>query len=547
MSIKRVFLLGLSGTGKSSVAPLVARRLGFESIDTDEMVERLFDSPVPTIFSRFGESVFRAAERECVAEAARRDRVVVATGGGVVLDDANRAAMRPSSVIVHLSGSLETIGERLAKSEANPYALRPLLAGGDPVGRLGELWSARRLRYAQADVEIDTTGKSLDEVAAEIEQAVIGLDRRAASAIAGLATGGRRSDLYVGEGLLEQFGALVRSCWPEARRVWLVSDSHVAPLWSRQVVEAIAAENLVVEELQVPAGETSKSLPQVERLLDQLIEGRVDRRDVVVALGGGVVGDLAGFVSSIALRGIGLAQFPTSLLAMVDSSVGGKTGIDHRLGKNLIGTFYQPELVVADPRVLRSLPPRELRAGWAEIVKHAMIECSATAAVEPLLLCELEARDDLLALDDLGWLAEMIRHNILLKATVVQTDEREAGPRRLLNYGHTLGHAMEAAGYRYLHGEAVALGMRGVVRLAQRLGFCGPDLVERQDALLDRLGLPAHFEGRWSEVVERMVRDKKAVHGALTWIVPRAPGQVTPMSDLPMTEVEAVARALGAE
>src|SRR5690606_3466153 len=199
-----------------------------------------------------------------------------------------------------------------------------------------------------------------------------------------------------------------------------------------------------------------------------------------------------------------------------------------------IGAFYQPPLVVADPHVLRTLPPRDLRNGWAEIVKHSMIECTATGTPEPVLLPWLEGRTPVGGLGEPGELAALIAHNIRLKAAVVRADEREAGLRRILNYGHTLGHAIEAAGYRYLHGEAVALGMRAAARLAHRLGLCDADLVARQDALLDRLDLPRTYDGEWEPVREHLLRDKKVVQGTLTWILPEGPGRVVVRRDVPL-------------
>lgn len=547
MPVERVILIGLSGAGKSSLAPVLAARLGLEAIDTDEMIAAIFDRPVPRIFSDYGEAVFRAAERKVLHDACQRTGAVIATGGGAVLDEANWAAMRPGSVIVHLTAARDVILHRLAEQLApDPLTERPLLAGGDPAERLERLWEERQALYRRADITIETTGLTLDQVADEVERAIRARDTAGLVPADSIHTPGGRSDLYSAAGLADHIGALTRHRWPEATRAWIISDSNVWPLWGDRVAGILRAADFTVESKVVPAGESSKSLREVENLLDWLISGRVDRRDIVVALGGGVIGDLAGFVAATVLRGIGLIQVPTSLLAMVDSSVGGKTGVNHRLGKNLIGSFYQPQLVVADPELLQTLPERELRAGWAEIIKHGMIERSATGASHPALLERLEwLPDDLTSLDP-ATLGGIVAHNIRLKAAVVREDEREAGLRRLLNYGHTLGHAMEAAGYRYLHGEAIALGLRAAARLAERLGYCEPDLVARQAALLDRAGLPQTFTGELSLVMDRMAWDKKAVHGALTWVLPVGPGLVTITRDVPIADVAAVARELGA-
>ncbi len=547
MPVERVILIGLSGAGKSSLAPLLAARLGLEAIDTDERVAAIFDRPVTRIFADYGETVFRAAERKVLQDACRRSSAVIATGGGAVIDEANWAAMRPGSVIVHLTAARDVILHRLVEQLApDPLTERPLLAGGDPAERLERLWNERQALYRRADVTIETTGLTLEQVANEVERAVRSRDAAGLVPADSIHTPGGRSDLYSAAGLADHVGTLARHRWPEATRAWIISDSNVWPLWGDRMAGILHAADFTVESKVVPAGESSKSLREVENLLDWLIGGRVDRRDIVVALGGGVIGDLAGFVASIVLRGIGLIQVPTSLLAMVDSSVGGKTGVNHRLGKNLIGSFYQPQLVVADPELLQTLPERELRAGWAEIIKHGMIERSATGAASPALLERLESLPDDLASLDPATLGGIVAHNIRLKAAVVREDEREAGLRRLLNYGHTLGHAMEAAGYRYLHGEAIALGLRAAARLGERLGYCELDLVARQATLLDRAGLPQTFSGELSLVMDRMAWDKKAVHGTLTWVLPVGPGLVEITRDVPVDEAAAVARELGA-
>jgi 3-dehydroquinate synthase len=469
--MKRVILVGLSGTGKSSVAKLLASRLGFDAVDIDDEIVRLFDREISAIFQRHGEYVFRAAERQLLAEACSQPGRVIATGGGAVVDEANWVAMRPESLIIHLKAQPAELLDRLrGQVAADASTVRPLLASDDPAADLERMWQARRAFYTRADASIDTGGKTLDAVVDEAESLV-----RAAQAgqlplpigTLGVPTG--RSDLYVAPGLLASAGRLIRRRFPSAKRAWIISDSNVAPLWSDEVRTSMAGADFDNELLVVPAGEASKSLDQTGKLLDQLLNGRIDRRDVVVALGGGVVGDLAGFVAAIVLRGVGLVQIPTSLLAMVDSSVGGKTGIDHPRGKNLIGAFYQPQLVIADPTVLTTLPEREWRAGWAEIIKHGMIEATATGVEELRLLPRIEHASDA-DLRDVDFMAAIVADNVRIKRAVVQGDEREAGLRRVLNYGHTLGHAMEASNYRYIHGEAIALGMRAAIALAVRLG-----------------------------------------------------------------------------
>lgn len=331
--VERIALIGLSGSGKSAVAPLVAARLGWMALDTDDLVVRRFGMPIAEIFARFGEPVFRAAEREALLEALRNERVVVATGGGIVLDERNWVALRSDTAVVHLTARLETLASRLrAQVSGENGAVRPLLAGALEE-RLRSLWEQRRNLYRRADVTVETDDRTLDAVADEIVRAVRSLSERGFVPFLSLAGGSGRSDLFVRSGLLEAVGELVRRRWPNVRRAFVITDDHVERLWGEPVRRALERAAFQVTTLTIPAGEQSKNLGVVERLLDQLLESGIERSDVVVALGGGVVGDIAGFVSSIVLRGVGLVQVPTSLLAMVDASVGGKTGVDHRLGK----------------------------------------------------------------------------------------------------------------------------------------------------------------------------------------------------------------------
>lgn len=546
--MKRVILVGLSGTGKSSVARLLASRLGFDAVDIDNEIVRLFDCEISGIFQRHGELVFRAAERQLLAQACSQPNRVIATGGGAVVDEANWVAMRPESLIIHLNAQSEVLLDRVRGQVASDSStIRPLLASDDPIAELERMWRTRRAFYERADASIDTGGKTIDAVVDE----AVALVRAAQSGqlplpigTLGVPTG--RSDLYVASGLLASTGNLIRKRFPAARRAWIISDSNVAPLWSDAVRTSLESAQFDTELLIVPAGEASKSLEQTGKLLDGLLNGRIDRRDVVVALGGGVVGDLAGFVAAIVLRGVGLVQIPTSLLAMVDSSVGGKTGIDHARGKNLIGAFYQPQLVIADPTVLTTLPEREWHAGWAEIIKHGMIEATATGVEELRLLPRIESASDA-DLRNVDFMAAIVADNVRIKRSVVQGDERESGLRRILNYGHTLGHAMEATNYRYIHGEAIALGMRAAMALAVRLGRSNEEIETRQNAVLDQLRLPSQFDGNLAEVMDHIWSDKKAVSGVLTWILPgdRA-GIVDIVNDVPLPEVEAVARLMGA-
>lgn len=326
--------------------------------------------------------------------------------------------------------------------------------------------------------------------------------------------------------------------------LWLISDSAVYPHYGPALVEALRAAGYRVSSIAVASGEASKDLDIVGRLYDWLLEGEVERRDVVLALGGGVVGDLAGFVAATILRGVAFVQLPTTLLAMVDSALGGKTGVNHPRGKNLIGAFHQPRLVLGDTNTLASLPARELRAGWAEVIKHGVIRDAG-------LFEQLEAEKwgaraaELFTNPTLtSQASRLIARAAAVKVAVVNADERETGERMLLNYGHTLGHALEAAaGYGVLlHGEAVAIGMDLAAQIAHGLGLFDAAAVERQRALLHAYGLPTALPPALDpeQLLRLTLHDKKVRGGIVRWIMPTRIGQAVVRDDVPEALVRSV-------
>lgn len=339
--------------------------------------------------------------------------------------------------------------------------------------------------------------------------------------------------VVVGAGVLERLPDLLAQHNLQGA-LWLVSDSTVFPLHGEALAHRLRAAGHTVHTRVVPAGEASKSPQQFWDLCTWMIGGGVERRDAVLALGGGVVGDLAGFVAASVLRGVALVQLPTSLLAMVDAAMGGKTGINHDLGKNLVGAFHQPRLVLADTTTLHTLAPRELRAGWAEVIKHAVIRDAA-------LFAALETHTDHLGRSgpDLPepLTSEIIRQAASVKVAVVNADEREQGERITLNYGHTLGHALEAAtGYgTLLHGEAVAIGMHAAAGIAVAMGLLPASERARQQRLLGAYGLPTAFPVGVDveEVLALTLRDKKVRARRVRWILPLAVGSVAVRDDVP--------------
>jgi len=350
-----------------------------------------------------------------------------------------------------------------------------------------------------------------------------------------VALGVRSYRILVGPGLLSDAGRHV-SAVLAARRVLLISDDTVARLYLEPVRRSLADAGFTVAGATVPPGETSKSLAQLERLYDACLQAGLERSSLIVALGGGVIGDLAGFVAASYMRGIPFIQMPTTLLAQVDSSIGGKTGINLPGGKNLVGAFHQPSLVLADVSALRTLDPRQFATGMAEVIKHAMIRDAKLFALLEAETARLSERDPAVLEEIVGW-------NCRIKAAVVAADERESGLRAILNYGHTVGHAVErAAAYgTYTHGEAIALGMSAEADVARRRGNIGQAVLDRQQGLLARFGLPTRFRQplHIDELLAAMRHDKKIQSGRLRVVLPTTIGDVQIADDVSEDELRA--------
>ncbi|MCC7365832.1 MAG: 3-dehydroquinate synthase [Dehalococcoidia bacterium] len=550
-----ILLVGLSGSGKSTVGRLVAARLGWGFVDTDQLVEEAAGRPIPQIFSGEGEAAFRERERLAVEDAVSRHNVVIATGGGAPTHAGTREALG-RGFTVWLVVSPERAAARLA---ANPETEeRPLLAG-DPRTRLERLLADRKAFYELADAAVDVDSLTPEQAAAEIvrlwheeREHNTGSRRRFGAEAAERPTAGHgvaamvrtqaagaTYPVVVERGVLAELGAVCREQGLRGR-AFVVTDTAVGPLFGEAVLGALHEAGYSTQAHAIPAGEEHKNLATVGTVFDWLLSHRVERSDFVVSLGGGVVTDLAGFAAATCLRGVDFVHVPTSLLAMVDASVGGKTGVDHAMGKNMIGAFAQPRAVVIDPAVLESLPRRQLVNGWAEVVKHGLILDAQLFADLEAVAGKPEAMID----------AALIGRSVAIKAAVVSEDEREAGRRTLLNYGHTIGHAIEAVtGYSsYLHGEAVAVGMRVAGAMSVELGLLSAEEYERQQRVLRACGLPESAPGLDSDAVIAATRsDKKVRAGSVRWVLLEGIGQAAVHDDVPETLVQrAVAEALAA-
>jgi 3-dehydroquinate synthase len=364
-------------------------------------------------------------------------------------------------------------------------------------------------------------------------------DADAATARVGVELGNRRYDILVGHGLLESAGAYLKPLLARPR-VFVVSDETVAALHLPRLLESFAGAGIAAESVVLPPGEATKDFRHLERLCRTLVGQGLERRDLILALGGGVIGDLAGFAAAIVLRGVGFVQLPTTLLAQVDSSVGGKTAIDLPEGKNLVGAFHQPRLVLADLDTLATLPRRELLAGYAEVVKYGLIEDAAFFAW-------LEQNGAALIAGDGALRRQAVLASCRAKAAIVARDETETGDRALLNLGHTFAHALEAElGYdeRLRHGEAVAIGLVLAFQLSERLGLAPAGEAERLARHFAAVGLPTDARsllGRRFEaarLIQHMRRDKKVAGGRITFILARGVGRAFVARDVDPAEAE---------
>lgn len=487
---RTIMLSGMMGSGKSTTGALLAKRLGWTFVDLDRELEARRGKSVTEIFTQEGEPAFRAQERALALELLDDGTPrVVALGGFTVGDRGVRHRILDRATLITLDADLDTLTQRLAEDQS-----RPLLAG-DRSARLAELLEERAAVYAECHVRVDSADRPAQDVADEIA-------RRLAEQRVAVPLGERSYSVQlVHDAPSAMIDAVVRLA-PSS--LVIVTDSNVMRLRHQPLDTLLDAVLLPRTVITLAPGEASKTASSVATIWDAALGARIDRNALVIAYGGGVVGDLAGFAASSLLRGVRFMQVPTTVLAMVDSSVGGKTGIDHPTGKNLIGAFWQPSAVVVDVAHVGTLPVRELRAGLAEIVKIALTH-------DAVLLAKLERHAEAL-MADRSALLDVIAHGVRLKAQVVRDDEHENGERALLNLGHTLGHALEIEGgyTRFLHGEGVALGLRYELAASERLGLAAEGSSARVALLLSRLGLPTTVDAAtYKRSLAHLGSDKK--------------------------------------
>ena len=508
--MRHIFLYGPPGSGKSTAGRELARLLKRPFIDLDLEIERESGASIPQLFAE-DEEHFRDTESNVLAQVVKLEPQVIALGGGALLREANRRRVEESGEVILLSGDLSTLLRNLSRDETN----RPLLAD-DVQAKLPLLLEKRKEHYLSFPKRIrlertssETSVKTPEELAYEIVWTLGLMHVQTAQ--------DKCYDVIVQPAGLDSLGSLML-----ARNlggpVVLIADDHVAGLYSSRSLESLRQAGYDVHLLTFPAGEDSKTVDTVSRLWEGMIAAGLDRRGTVVALGGGVAGDLAGFAAATFMRGVRWVGVPSTLLAMVDSSLGGKTGFDLPQGKNLVGAFHDPELVLVDTRMLESLPPLEFTSGMAEVVKHGLIDDPELFAItrKGLDFCKEH-------------IAELIRRAMTVKICIVESDPHEQGVRAALNLGHTIGHAVEkASDYKLSHGEAVSIGLVAESILAEELGIARRGLTRELIPVLSGLGLPLLIPEGISdkELIAAMKVDKKKAAGVVRFSLPVEVGDV---------------------
>ena len=503
--MSHIFLYGPPGTGKSTIGKILARQFNLPFVDLDRVIETKAGTPISRIMEGQGENAFRDMEtaelKEVVDHTSSMTSQVIALGGGALLREENRRMAESTGVVVLLMATLETLLKRLNTS----FDKRPLLKG-NLRERLSSLFEQRQEHYNSFHLHMDVDGKTIQENMYHIQ---LLLGRFHLSAMG-------EYDVIVQNGGVENLGDMLKS--HDLQNPIIVTDDNVAKFFAEVITTSLNNAGFDSKTVTVPAGEAYKNLETIQELWHGFLTHGLDRKSTVIALGGGVIGDMAGFAASTYMRGIQWVGAPTTLLSMVDASLGGKTGFDLPEGKNLIGSFYPPKLVLADPQVLRTLSEAEFASGLAEVVKHGIIS-------DPELF-NLCGRGLDCVKDDLE---KIVKRAMAVKIKIIEDDPYEKGYRAALNLGHTVGHAVELVSkFQLRHGEAVAIGMMAEAKLAERLTVATEGLSDAVAEVLSVLGLPVQIPNNLprDEIIQAMRVDKKKNAKAIRFALPAEIGRV---------------------
>jgi len=510
----RLYLGGFMAAGKTSVGSKLSELTGLPFLDTDDLIEAMAGMSIAEIFATCGEGHFRELERRVLDETFKLKNVIVGLGGGVLVNPENKAKIMANGTLIMLDAAVNTI----IKRASNQPGKRPLLREDN----VAELLNKRRDAYKDAHFRVSTDEILVDEVASLIVQG-LGLDvakdmPKTRCETLQVRTKGTSYPVIVGRGILTSDKALNDTLEAflgiHSGKPFIISDPITFTMFARKIKEASGFHLL-------PRGEEGKTLRQVSAIYEKLSQCGVDRKGLILAVGGGCVGDAAGFAASTWMRGIDIVHIPTTLIAQVDSSIGGKTAVNLPEGKNLVGTFHQPCCVIVDVNCLLSLPDEEFRQGMAEVIKYGLGED------REFFRWLSDNRRSILERDP-DTLLEMVKRCIELKASIVKEDEKEtSGARTRLNLGHTVAHGLEASsGYSEIkHGDAVAIGLVVAARMAVMLNLCRDETLAELLELLEFFGLPVRPDRPFDEVVAYLMKDKKFVGGRPTMVLPTEGGK----------------------
>ncbi|MQG18313.1 MAG: 3-dehydroquinate synthase [SAR202 cluster bacterium] len=547
---ENIFLIGFSGVGKSTVGKKLALMLGMDFVDIDKYIVDSQDRTIKDIFASDGERKFRKIEYNSLKNICQKTNQVVSTGGGLPVYARNRNLMKENGVIICLEAHDKTLNKRLFESDLDgsfDKEVRPKLDSDDKFRTLSSLKQSRQKFYSMCDWTIHTDKLTPDQIAIEIIRFCnilpasqikipVSLNEDLSSIVS---IGGEGYPIYVGWGILTKLSDILKDRKMLAT-IFIIADESVL-MHTRKIQILLESNGFKFHTFRIPSGESSKNLDLVKSIYGWLAELNAERSDMILAVGGGVVGDISGFVAATYLRGIKFAQIPTTLLAMTDSSIGGKTGVDLPEGKNLVGAFHQPEFILADLETLKTLSQRELNSGWAESIKHGLI-------LDKNLFYDMQNNSSkLLSLEKTVTL-DVLKRSMKIKADVVSKDEKEQlGLRIILNYGHTIGHAIEASTKYglYLHGEAVSIGVVGAAMLSSHLGFITNEEVDLQKSVFKLFDLPTSYNDLdIDSVIHFMSVDKKRSAGNIRWVILEAIGNANTTKNVSIDSVKNILKEL---
>jgi shikimate kinase / 3-dehydroquinate synthase len=545
-SRRGIYLVGFSGSGKSTIAKRLADRLHCQACDLDDLIVERSGTPIWDIFKQEGEQGFRVREMDALIAASEAGAFVIATGGGTIVRAENRNLMTTRGWVIFLEAQPSVLHARIQQQlkDADPRAIRPLLDAVYPLDQIRSLKHTRQPIYGLADWTVHTDRLTEEQVVDEVIRAVEILENSKEPLVSQDTGGSMRHSLdpdlpppivvsaglwpyqvIVGWDNLGSVADQIKRVLPQAKHVAILTEHSVWRRVGASLQPCLTAAGFTVNVREIADDESVKSMNEVSAIHDWLAGIRFRRDDVLMIVGGGAIDDVGSFAASTYMRGVPLVKVPSSLEGMVDTSIGGKTALNHPTARNLIGTFYHPRLVWTDASLLRVGSVENVRPAWAEVIKYAMLEGSLLRdEISGMKLFDVVSANvqQLLALEK-RVLLDIIARCVALKAQVVASDERDFGQHRiLLNYGHTIGHALETStDYAVPHGNAVAIGMTIEAAISVRLGVARPEVAIHQNELLTRFGLPTKLPAVSIKLLlERIRSDKKVFGDSPRWILP---------------------------